>query len=320
MLSDLVSMSRSGKPIAAGFGNEVRTALQPDHRWRQGRRRGRGRQQPGSADFDGLDFKPVPVNFDDDASAADAMRSYAITFRPKAEMLKKANEPLYIIRELRKLGELELVAQTGEMPSLSEMEPDRPYIWWTGTLQTSSPRAKIDEVFEFVVGDCDLEIVETNAAPAAEIVEIADAPPTAPQEASAPLPPRAAPAMPVAAPAATAEHPEVASGGRSAAVKPGATTTRIELERIDRVVNMVGELVISQAMLGQIVQDLPEGTSGRLAQILEEVIHHTRELKDSVMSMRAQLVSSVFQRMPRLVRELSTKTEKKVAWKWQADH
>ena len=75
---------------------------------------------------------------------------------------------------------------------------------------------------------------------------------------------------------------------------------------------MVGELVIAQAMLGQIVQDLPEGTSGRLSQILDEVIHHTRELKDSVMSMRAQPVGSVFQRMPRLVRELSTKTAKKV--------
>jgi two-component system chemotaxis sensor kinase CheA len=75
---------------------------------------------------------------------------------------------------------------------------------------------------------------------------------------------------------------------------------------------MVGELVISQAMLGQIVQDLPEGTAGRLAQILEEVIHHTRELKDSVMSMRAQPVGSVFQRMPRLVRELAMKTHKKV--------
>ena len=75
---------------------------------------------------------------------------------------------------------------------------------------------------------------------------------------------------------------------------------------------MVGELVIAQAMLGQIVQDLPEGTSSRLLQILEEVVHHTRELKDSVMSMRAQPVGSVFQRMPRLVREVSTKTKKKV--------
>jgi len=65
-------------------------------------------------------------------------------------------------------------------------------------------------------------------------------------------------------------------------------------------------------MLGQIVQDLPEATSFRLVQIMEEVVHHTRELKDSVMSMRAQPVGAVFQRMPRLVRELSGKTGKKV--------
>ena len=75
---------------------------------------------------------------------------------------------------------------------------------------------------------------------------------------------------------------------------------------------MVGELVIAQAMLGQVVHTLPEDVSGRLVQVLDEVVHHTRELKDSVMSMRAQQVNAVFQRMPRLVRELATKTAKKV--------
>ena len=75
---------------------------------------------------------------------------------------------------------------------------------------------------------------------------------------------------------------------------------------------MVGELVIAQAMLGQVVHSLPEDVSSRLAQVLDEVVHHTRELKDSVMSMRAQQVGAVFQRMPRLVRELATKTAKKV--------
>ena len=314
VLSDLVQMSRAGKPIAAGFGNEVRAALQQIIDGDKGGAAAAGDDNsPAPADFDGLDFKPVPVNFDDDASAADAMLCYAITFRPKAEMLKKANEPLYLLRELRKLGELDLAAQAEHLPALADMEPDHPYIWWTGTLRTTATRAQIDEVFEFVVGDCDLAIVETGAA-SAGLMEIAGAPAIAPQQATvaSPLPMSAAAAEKPASAAAAGETGEAAGASRSAAVKPGATTTRIELERIDRVVNMVGELVISQAMLGQIVQDLPEGTSGRLAQILEEVIHHTRELKDSVMSMRAQPVSSVFQRMPRLVRELSTKTEKKV--------
>ena len=79
---------------------------------------------------------------------------------------------------------------------------------------------------------------------------------------------------------------------------------------------MVGELIIAQAMLGQVVQGLSEEVNGRLSQVLDQTIHHTRELKESVMSMRAQPVGSVFQRMPRLVRELSMKTGKKVCgWK-----
>jgi two-component system chemotaxis sensor kinase CheA len=112
------------------------------------------------------------------------------------------------------------------------------------------------------------------------------------------------------APAVAPEPAEAPS--RAAAPKAAATTMRVEVEKIDRVVNMVGELVIAQAMLGQIVHGLPEETSHRLTQILDEVIHHTRELKDSVMSMRAQAIGAVFQRMPRLVRELATKTGKKV--------
>jgi two-component system, chemotaxis family, sensor kinase CheA len=107
-------------------------------------------------------------------------------------------------------------------------------------------------------------------------------------------------------------RPKPRRWGAPSPQRPRPRPTRVELEKIDRVVNMVGELVIAQAMLGQIVQGLPEDVAGRLAQMLEEVAHHTRELKDSVMSMRAQPVGSVFQRMPRLIRELATKTGKKV--------
>jgi len=311
VLSDLVSMSRSGKAVPAGFGNEVRTSLQHiidgnGAPAAPAAAHAADDNTPAPAEFDGLDFKPVAVNFDE-IHGDGGPRSYDILFRPKPDMLKKANEPLYLIRELRKLGELALTAQMEGLPPLTAMEPDRPYIWWKGTLETTAARDKIDEVFEFVVGDCDLEIVDTGAA--APLPEIADAPPTAPTEAT---PQQFAQPAPAAAPVVAAAPAETATEGRAAVAKPSATTTRIELERIDRVVNMVGELVISQAMLGQIVQELPEGISDRLTQVLDEVIHHTRELKDSVMSMRAQPVGSVFQRMPRLVRELSSKTGKKV--------
>ena len=316
VLSDLVQMSRAGSSIAPGFGGECRVALeQIIEQDRAGAEAAEDDNAPAPADFDGIDFTPVRVDLDVSSDEPDATRCYAITFRPKTEMLKKANEPLYLLRELRKLGELDLIAQTDLLPALTEIEPDRPYIWWTGTLQTSATRAQIDEVFEFVIGDCDLEIAETNSASApASVAENADAPAPAMQEAAvAPSPlPSVAPPENAVPPGSAGEAGGATSATRSPKAKSSATTTRIELERIDRVVNMVGELVISQAMLGQIVQELPEETSGRLTQILEEVVLNTRELKDSVMSMRAQPVGSVFQRMPRLVRELSTKTHKKV--------
>ncbi len=308
VLTDLVSMSRSGQAAAPGFGGECRAAL--EQIIEQGGAGGGDGDGPAPAEFDGLDFVPVCVDMDapDDAPAdvaaplGNGLNRFTITFKPKPEMLKKANEPLYLLRELRKLGELELVCETGLLPALSEMEADYPYFWWKGTLETAATRAQIDEVFEFVVGDCDLEVV--NVTPAVlPTVSTEDAPLAAAAPVNAP---------PVAKPVAVAAPAAESADGGGGRTKPAATTTRIELERIDRVVNMVGELVISQAMLGQIVQDLPEATSGRLIQILEEVVHHTRELKDSVMSMRAQPVGSVFQRMPRLVRELATKTHKKV--------
>lgn len=313
VLTDLIAMTRAGEAIPDNHGAESRAAL--ERLLGQGTAGGdaEGDDNTPAEDFEGLDFMPVRSDAFDVPETVGGGQTFKIVFRPGAELLKRANEPLYIIRELQKLGELELVAETDRLPSLAELEPDRPYIGWTGTLRTTSGREQIEEVFEFVIGDCELDIS----------LEMADLAPSFDAEAL-PLPISVAPAAAAPSVEPLAEHPApsivpapVADGGEPAAARPAAakqaaTTMRVELEKIDRVVNMVGELVIAQAMLGQIVHGLPEETSSRLAQMLDEVIHHTRELKDSVMSMRAQSIGAVFQRMPRLVRELATKTGKKV--------
>jgi two-component system chemotaxis sensor kinase CheA len=364
VLTDLISMSRSGDAIPPDFGSECRAALQQILAANGG---GGEDDSPAPADFEGIDFVPVQINFDEpeDNSAASGENEFQIVFRPKPELLKKANEPLYIIRELRKLGTLDLVAELDRLPPLTELEADTPYLGWTGTLRTPAAREQVDEVFEFVVGDCELEITQVGAMPSFDLGPEAPAaaasswegmvgsvvppdvggdvptmefspsvvppagPPAAPSAHAEPVAPAfaetiAVPMTPppasttpasMPAPAAPDQAEAAAPAPRPAAAqapRPGATTTRVELEKIDRVVNMVGELVIAQAMLGQVVHGLPEDVSGRLVQVLEEVTHHTRELKDSVMSMRAQQVNAVFQRMPRLVRELATKTAKKV--------
>ena len=91
------------------------------------------------ADFEGLDFVPVRVD-ELDAPADVGEFEYTIIFRPKPELLKNANEPLYILRELRKLGTLDLVVETNRLPPLEELEADRPYLGWIGTLRTAAKR------------------------------------------------------------------------------------------------------------------------------------------------------------------------------------
>jgi len=317
ILADLVGMARGDEEVPPGFEDECRQALDKLAGSEEG-------ASDASGDFDGIDFMPVAAGDLDDmadfgAAPAPGERTFRISFKPTAELLKKANEPLYILRELGKLGRLELTADTSALPPLGQIQPDNAYVSWAGVLHTAHGRKEIDEVFEFVVADCELEIVEDLPAGMDMAIAPVELPVTAFDE---PIPQMAVPApvavvapapMPAPVPERQSDVAEPKDSGKSAAgAKTAGMTTRVDLEKIDRVVNMVGELVIAQAMLGQVVRDLPEDIAGRLSQSLEEVVHHTRELKDSVMSMRAQPVKTVFQRMPRLVRELSTKTGKNV--------
>ena len=247
VLSDLVAMSRAGETPTSEYGNECRTALEA----LMGNSEGAEGGAPGE-DFADIEF--TPVKFGDDEED-DGSQTYEISFRPRPELLKKANEPLFILRELRTLGELELTADASRLPPLGEMEFDHPYVAWTGKLKTTATQDAVTGVFDFVVDDCDLSII--NVSPVKD---------TLPSDSFTPLPDAELPM--VAAPEATiavATPPGEVVVAKSAPAteakappqKVAATTTRVELEKIDRVVNMVGELVIAQAMLGQIVQDLP---------------------------------------------------------------
>jgi two-component system chemotaxis sensor kinase CheA len=308
VLTDLVTMSRAGETPPADYGSECRSALQQ----LMGEDDVVAGDGQAAADFD-IDFTPVQIDLDE--GIADP-QTFEISFQPGPEMLKKGSDPLNIIRELRQLGDLELVAMNG-LPPLSEIVIDRPYIGWTARLQTKRPQTEVEGVFDFVSGDCEFSVV--NATPPIELPAVDMAPAAAPLPAVDFAPP-VAPDADKPKPAAPAKPAEPAGEAKAPPQKAAATTTRVELEKIDRVVNMVGELVIAQAMLGQIVHELPESVSARLQQTLDEVVHHTRELKDGVMSMRAQPVGAVFQRMPRLVRELSVKTSKKVRLEMVGEH
>jgi two-component system chemotaxis sensor kinase CheA len=268
---------------------------------------------------------------------------WEIRFEPHRELYARANDPLLLFRELGGLGELEVVARLSEIPPLSDFDPFASYCSWELTLVSATASAEaIAEVFEFVDGNCDLSIVQvprTTAGPAArsdgpslsDLValvtpEPAPAAPAMPSFAelaetvkqSAPPPVAPAPRLvatapvPEPAPAAAGDDPDDRRTGPDDRRGASVQSIRVDLDKVDRVVNMVGELVITQSMLTQQMDDTLRARYQELVRGLEVLAQTTRGLQDAVMAIRAQPVKSVFSRMPRLVRELSTKTGKKI--------
>ncbi|PIB94029.1 chemotaxis protein CheA [Caulobacter sp. FWC2] len=286
-------------------------------------------------DDDDLGFTFVPQTISVEAQAADAdlipSNVWTVSIRPKSDLYRKANETALLLRELNRLGPIKATLDDRALPSLEDLDPEAAFVTWSVRLETEDDEAAIREVFEFVDGDCDLEITRGEAAvedALASLLTVAEAPAAASEMAVEPVAPAVieipaaeAVAAPVAEVAAVAPTPApAAEAAKPAAATPKATQVevpgpgqsviRVDPERIDRLIDLVGELVINQAMLAQRVGEYGIAPSSNLAMGLDELEQLTREIQDSVMAIRAQPVKSVFQRMPRLVREVANMTHK----------
>jgi len=257
------------------------------------------------------------------APAKAPLLKYLVKFEPRDALYQRANEPLILIRELRELGGFIARADADAVPAIDQIQPEGAYIKWEFDIETDRGESAIRDVFEFVLDDCLLEITCLNppaaaaaAAPKAEAPK-AEAPKAeAPKPAAAAAPAKAEAPKAEAAPKAGAAKAETggAAGGGAAAGGDAkqVRSIRVDLDRVDKLVNMVGELVITHAMIAQQTEHLHADQHPELANGLAELSHHIRDLQESVMAMRAQPVKSVFARLPRLVRELAMMTNKKI--------
>jgi two-component system chemotaxis sensor kinase CheA len=221
-----------------------------------------------------------------DTRQASGESRYRITFTPHSEMLQKANEPLLLIHQLHRLGGLSVEVDSSRVPLFDVIEPEAAYLSWIFTLDTGAPQSAIDEVFEFVEDDCDLRVdVQQTDAPKADVAGHAGGP--------------------------VAAH-AVASGEAVVPATPSVHSIRVDVDKVDRLVNLVGEMVITQAMLTEQSSLLPADQYPVLIQGIEALAQSARELQESVMAIRAQPVKSVFARMPRIVRDLAATLGKEV--------
>lgn len=336
IVADFVAAAREERELDADYGGEEKARFSALVRGEDSA----GSPGGGSGDAEGdeepieefdIEFTPVMVELDLDEE--DEAGAWIIHFAPFSALYARANDPLLLLRELASLGETTTTAVLSDIPALNDFDPFGTYCTWDIVLDAPEiAEAQINEVFEFVEGDCELVVSRAPRA-VAEDDEAGDDEDTFPSfadlatELAAAKPKPAVPeAAPVAPVAANGEASETGAEAKPAApVAPPAARTeatqgkpvgvqsiRVDLEKVDRVVNMVGELVITQSMLTQQMDENLRARYQELVRGLEVLAQTTRGLQDSVMAIRAQPVKSVFSRMPRLVRELAAKTGKKI--------
>jgi len=195
-----------------------------------------------------------------------------VVFRPHRRLFHNGNDPLRILRELSDLGELKVQADLAALPTWEQMDPEACYLGWNIELIGPVTRETIADVFSWVMDDCTLEVT----------------------------------AHPVQSLAPRSITEAVAS------MDAHADTLRVSVPKVDALINTVGELVITQTMLSQLTTNFSFDNLSRLFAGIAQLERNTRELQESVMHIRMLPLSFAFNRLPRLVHDMSQKLEKKV--------
>lgn len=249
---------------------------------------------------------------------------WKIVFRPIAEMLKTGNEPLHMLSALQELGEMRCICHTEEVPVIDQLSPTDCYLSWTILLKTEESKDEIEEIFAWVEDLCELSIdplfddefalphekTETNTHPTEESIE----------------PEVKATAITSTNATDTSSQNEddrrkgdrrKSSDRRQSLDRRGSGETnslRVGIEKIDTLINRVGELVITQSMLSQIshVDESNQLNLERLLEGLAQLERNTREIQEDVMQIRMLPISFVFNRFPRLVHDLQAQLGKQI--------
>jgi len=235
---------------------------------------------------------------------------WTIQLDPEKALLQTGNEPIRIFRELETLGDLKVQADWSELPDALVFQPEDLFIKWTlGLSGEGVNQDNIQEVFEWIDGD-GAKITITPPVKADAMVDDAVV--------------DAKPELEVVEPhidvsvANPANKPEAKKAETKSQQKPEGSI-RVDLSKIDQMVNLVGELVITQSMLSQFGEQADQSQGvvdddwvDKLKEGLTHLERHTRELQESVMNIRMLPVSFAFNRMPRIVHDVSQKLGKQI--------
>lgn len=234
--------------------------------------------------------RPNPPPPSSATPAGTAGKSWTIGLRPLPTLLTTGNDPIRLLRELATLGELTIACDTSAVPALEELATEVCHLTWQLQLVGPPSRDPIADVFAWIDGDAELTIAE--AGPPAVVADH----------------------LPSVAPTAVVS-PDRAGGAANS--DKGLGTVRVSVDKIEQLMNMVGELVITRSMLSDLDSDVPPDQQrlGRFREGLAQLTRNTRLLQESVMRLRSMPVGIIFGRLPRMVHDLGRQLGKEIELK-----
>ena len=328
MLSDLVHMSRDGEEISEVLYHPLLEELSTHA--------GLDMEDATASEIRDEDFQPITLDMDlglpnlddgfsDDSDFDDLLtvtpseipknepdsgafkNGLTVTFSPKPKLYELGNEPLFVLRNVADLSLCDLKLDFDPSESFDAALHDA-NLTWSLELSDVRDRNSVLEVFEFVEGLCVFDLQEHTIQAATKTNKAAtDVLSTEPEKSN-----RLGTDTDVGGMHGSEVLPRITAPALAQKHVTQAATVRVDLSRIDRLVNLVGELVINQAMLSQSFSEANISANSNIASGLDEFMQLTRDIQESVMMIRAQPVKSLFQRMSRIVREASSAVEKKV--------
>ncbi|MFT7243741.1 MAG: two-component system chemotaxis sensor kinase CheA [Candidatus Azotimanducaceae bacterium] len=237
---------------------------------------------------------------EDVAEVVSASVGWRIHFNPEAQIMATGNEPLRMFWLLAELGDLTIETDISQLPSFGGMNVETCYVSWVLDLKGEGiEKSQIEEIFEWVVDDAEITIDPLALTTTSED-------PQGVEEQSTGMPVDGSlSANHVAKPAAAAKTAAQPAKSESGSI-------RVDIDKIDTMINMVGELVITQSMLGQIGSEFSPDKLTKLQEGLQDLERNVQVLHESVMQVRMLPISFTFNRFPRMVRDLSNQLNKKI--------
>ncbi|HIJ95216.1 MAG TPA: chemotaxis protein CheA [Desulfuromonadales bacterium] len=250
---------------------------------------------------------------------------WRIRLKPIPEIFLSGTNPLALINELRNLGNCSVIAHTDLIPHLSEMNPEHCYLYWDIILTTNRGLDAIKDVFIFCEDDCELKIdlvddgeSDTDQSPRKLgdiLIERGDLNPAemnrilGMQKRFGELAVAVGAVTPDKIQSALVEQQQIKNIRQERAAQDAAVSIRVPAEKLDQLVNLVGELVTVQAHLSQTAAFQ---NSADVTAIAEEIERLTESLRDTALNIRMLPIGSTFTKFKRLVRDLSQELGKEI--------